>query len=293
MKNTKLIVLMLIPFLASCSKTSELYKDFAYNSSNFMENYYVETNGVRDLAVNSSTVHDLVNGETYFSNDNEHALDNIRDEDKVGNHPWSVFGTDKSNEYGRNYNLSNIDSSFAYGYLSKLYDGRVRCEGKYQLSRVQLDKDGFATYFPKKLVNYGYFGLSLRGATDYPNEGSTPSPLKTNKEPIYIDLHVSFYKHIDNSEKYDVVTFNLPNVNIPCDNGGDTNLVMFYLTGEEKIGDYRYKKYNLDNAVAMSLTYELKTYRGREDLTDDSKVEKEHHFAVMLYEVMFPNSSWK
>lgn len=286
MKKQYLIILALFPLLASCSKTAELYKDFAYNSPDFMKNYYTETSGVRDNVIESRKDYSLVKNKDYYS---ANGLEHIKPEDNPDDLPWSIYGEDKSGEFGRNYNLSKIESSFAYGYLSKLYDGRVRCEGKYQLSRVQLDKHGFATYFPKKLANFKYFAISLRGATDYENTHSNPSPLKGS---ILVDLHISFYQHIDNSTKYNVINFDLTDVDIPCDNGGDTNLVSFYLANDSTYGGetIRHKLYDLDNTVAMSMTYELKTTRP--DLTDDLSIEKEHHFAVMLYEVMFPRSAW-
>lgn len=285
MRKEIFTLLALGALLTSCGKVSELYGDHAYNSPNFMENYYCETNGVRELEKNSETKYSLENGVQYFSSN---SLTYIKDEDKL-DYPWAN-GLEMDKEFGRNKNLSKIDNSFAYGYLSKLYDGRVRCEGKYQLSRVQLDKNGYATYFPKELVEFKYFALSLRGATDYENSSASRSPLAG---PVSINLHINFYKHITNSNKYDVVTFDLNDVNIPCDNGGDTNLVSFYLRE-----DYKYEgqtlssiKYDISNSVAMSLTYELNTTLP--DLSDDVKEEKNHHFAVMLYEVMLPDSIWR
>lgn len=286
MKKQGLILLMLIPFLAGCSKTNELYADYAYNSSDFMKNYYTEQNGVRDLEIASQKENTLIAGLGYTSTN---SLNGIREEDNPEGYPWSS-PLDLNEEFGRNNNLTKIDESFAYGYLSKLYDGRVRCEGKFQLSRVQLDKYGYATYFPKKLVNYKYFAFSLRGATDYENSSTDPSPLRGT---VYIDANISFYRHIVNSTQYDVVTFKLLNIPIPCDNGGDTNLVTIYLADDMVIDGVlnRNYYYDISDAVAMSFDYELKTTR--DDLSDDSQVEKNHHFAVMLYEVLLPKSSWR
>ena len=289
MKKRYLTLLMLAPLLASCSKTSELYADYAYNSPNFMKNYFVEKNEVDKLEINETTSFTLIDGIGYSS---KNSLDGIRKEDNEEGYAWSN-PLDYSSEYGRNNNLTKLDNSFAYGYLSKLYDGRVRCEGKFQLSRVQLDKYGYATYFPKKLEDYKFFSFSLRGATDYDNTSTDPSPLKGN---VVVDIHLNFYKHIVNSSAYDVVTFNLNNVIIPCDNGGDTNLVTIYLADDIMIDGQLNRIYNyggniLTDTVAMSMSYELKTTRP--DLSDDSSVESDHHFAVMLYEVMLPKSTWR
>lgn len=288
MKKRYLTFLMLIPFLASCSKTSELYVDYAYNSPDFMKNYYNETKGIRDLGIASYESHTMLPGLGYTSTD---SLSGILEEDNQEGYIWNAgYYEDYDKEYGRNNNLTKIDESFAYGYLSKLYDGRVRCESKFQLSRVQLDKHGYATYFPKKLVNYKFFAFSLRGATDYENTYSSPSPLAGT---VYVDITINFYKHITNSSEYNVVNFTLPNVPIPCDSGGDTNLVTVYLASDNNNNGVIERTYHylIEDTVAMSFEYELKTTR--EDLTDDASVEKDHHFAVMLYEVMFPKSTWK
>ena len=287
MKKQSLVLLMLFPLLASCSKTSELYVDYAYNSPNFMENYYTETKGIRDLEVASYVSKTMVPGLDYTSSN---SLNGIRTEDNTEGYLWSS-PMDLNKEFGRNNNLTKIDESFAYGYLSKLYDGRVRCEGKYQLSRVQLDKHGYATYFPKKLVNYKYFSFSLRGATDYENSAAHPSPLSGT---VYVDINVTFYKHITNSSSYDVVNFFFSEVPIPCDSGGDTNLVTVYLANdyvENGTLERAYYEPRINDAVAMSMDFTLKTTR--EDLSDDAQEEKDHHFAVMLYEVLLPKSSWQ
>ena len=285
MKKQTVILLSLIPFLAGCSKTAELYSNYAYNSVDFMENYYKEQDGVRDLAVKKTTAYNLSDGKGFNSSN---SLKYVKAEDNPENYPW-VNLEDYSKEFGRNNNLSTIDESFAYGYLSKLYDGRVRCEGKYQLSRVQLDKKGYATFFPKKLEDYKYFAFSLRGATDYYVD-DLPSPLRSN---CVIDVHINFYKHITNSDEYDVVTLNLENVQIPCDAGGDTNLVTVYLAEDVNVNGVDKRIYNilLQDTVAMSLDFELKTTVA--GLSDDSTVESDYHFAVMLYEVLFPKSAWR
>ena len=277
MKKTSLMLLMLVPLLAACSKTQELYKDYAYNSSNFMENYYMEHNGVEKLSVASTTKYDFTKDTGIYSFTSANSYDGIRPEDKSADYPWENY-KEKENEFGRQNNLTKIDKSFAYGYLSKLYDGRVRCESKYQLSRVQLDKNGYSTFFPKKLESYKYFAFSLRGATDYYDQGKL-APIAG--ENCYIDATIKFYKNKLNSKDYDVVEFNLPNVNIPCDAGGSTNLVSMYLDNNG---------INLVDTVAMSFSYTLKSTAP--ELSDDSREESQYHFAVMLYEVMFPKSTW-
>ena len=290
MKKKYITLLMFIPFLAGCTKTDELYANYAYNSSNFMENYYTEHNGVDQLRVATNQEFVLQSGYGYNSSN---SLKYVRAEDNPENYPWSESVENYSNEFGRHNNLTGIDSSFAYGYLSKLYDGRVRCEGKYELSRVQLDKGGYATFFPKKLENYRLFAFSLRGATDYYKD-NLPTPFGSvshGKIPCKIDINIKFYKHILNSDEYDVVSLKLSDVEIPADAGGSTNLVTVYLAEDLPDGTRQLYYSSIAETVAMSFDFTLKsTVPG---LSDDSKAESDHHFAVMLYEVLFPKSTWR
>lgn len=279
MRYKSLALLVLLPFIAACSKTNELYAEHAYNSSDFMDNYYSETSGVRELSINTEKTHDLVAGKDFYS---DSSLAHIHDEDKDENQPWDAYYPDEyETEYGRHNNLSKINEAFAYGYISKLYDGRVRCESLYQKSRVQIDKHGYATFFPKQLTSYKYFAFSLRGGTDFEN------PLRKD---VYINVHVNFFKPIINSNKYDLVTFNFNNVVIPCDKGGNTNLVSLYLT-ETILGETIYKYSSLEGTTAMSFSFELVTEI--DTLSDDKDAETDHHFAVMLYEVLLPKSTWR
>lgn len=291
MKKRNLALIVLIPLLASCTKTKELYADYAYYSTDFMQNYYTEHNGVSELKEASRKSFDLLKNHGYQSTNGAkgESLQDlsccVRPEDNPNKYPW--ISSQYSDEFGRHNNLTAIDTSFAYGYLSKLYDGRVRCEGKYQLSRVQLDKTGYSTFFPKRLENFKYFAFSLRGATDYYVDNK-PSPLTKD---CRLDIHINFYKHIANSSEYNVVNFNLQNVAIPCDAGGDTDLIVVYLADDINEKERQPIYDDLTDTVAMSFTFELKTTNP--ELSDDSKADSPYHFAVMLYEVLFPKSSWR
>lgn len=241
MKNKFIVLSLLAIALCSCTKTKELYNNHAYNSPVFDENYYTEWNGVDKINIKDEVSRSI-------SGDVAPIYENVTD----------------------NSNLGEVDSSFKYGYLSKLYDGRLKCDGYYQLSRVQLNKTGFATFFPKQLKDSFSFGIALRG-------GSTcEHPLATN---LKFDFHISFYIHNANSDQYNKVTYNLSNVSVTTDNGGSTQMISFFNYGE------------VDGAVAMSLTFEMKEPT-RVNLTDDMNDKEKEHVAIMLYEVLLPESIW-
>lgn len=244
MKKSLVLLPLFALALCSCVKTSELYPDDAYCHTEFDLNYYTEWNNVDTLKTNEVKV-------AYPS------VDSI------------LSSSAKAAEISNN-KLTSIDTSFAYGYLSKLYDGRISCGGLYQKSRVQLDKSGYATFFPKELKSASTFYMALRGGT------TCEKPLRAN---LIVDYEVTFYIHITNSDTYDKVVYKLNDVETITDFGGDTRLYSFSLT--ESIKD----------AVAMSITYNLKD-TSHPEITDDYKDEEKEHFAIMLYEILLPNSTW-
>lgn len=269
--------LLLIPFasvlLVSCAKTNLLYDENAYNSPIFDENYYTNWEGIDSLKIHSE-----ISGmmSDFHSED---GLGGIKATD-VREHKWLEKDEERRNEeWGRQNNLTKIDSSFNYGITSKLYDGRVRCEGYFQKSRVQLAPSGFATYFPKCLVSSNYFAFACRGGSS-PTHSNLP---QTKKSSMEYNFKVSFYKHITNSDEYDKVVYNFT-TSIQTDNSGSTNLISFYFP----FGDTEY----LNGSIAMSLEWELLDDVSEYNLTTNPEDKEKDHLALMLYEVFLGNSEW-
>lgn len=267
--NRKLPLLLLTTLaLAGCAKTNLLYDENAYNYPEFDKNYYTEWKDIKELSLSSSVNMPYTN--LNFSDKDEITIGG----NKIENYTW---GGIKEEQFGYNNNLSKIEKKFSYGITSKLFDGRVRCEGLYQKSRVQLDKSGFAMYFPKSLVSAKkYLGFACRGGTDFP----------AGQEFAHSDLNInfvwSFYIHL-NDGTYSKVTYNLNNVLIPVDNGGNTAFVNF----TPYVGDTFSE---LQGAVAMSFEWSANDSRlESRDLTDNYK-ENKHHLSLMLYEIFIGDS---
>lgn len=270
--------------LSSCGANRELYKAGQYDSANYEENYYTSWNNVEKITpdevkeynVTPSIDDPIKSGEalTGLRYPDQYTSDN---ELLEWNSDTPVY--DKGIGYGPTKNLTTIDNSFAYGYLSKLYDGRVRCDGYYTRSRVQLDKRGYATYFPKALSSYKYFAFSVRGGTGSKYES-------TRNIDIKVTYHVSFYVKNMETNKYTKYVFNMADVKTQTNNGGRTSLLSFYF--DDVLGDNWATL--LKGTTAMSMTYEL-SYTPYADLVDDKEAEG-CHFSVMLYEVLLPESTW-
>ena len=276
--NKKPFIFLLSMFtLAGCAKTNLLYGENAYNSPVFDENYYTEWEGVNKIKVDKSADKSpfFCSYSDYVPEPGQKAQEVVVDGHVQKGYYWAG---DKEKQFGYNHNLSKTEKGFNYGVTSKLFDGRVRCEGLYQKSRVQLNSTGFAMYFPKMLVSTRYLGLGCRGGSDY----------EKGQEFAHRDLKVqltwSFYIHLDNG-KYDKVFYKI-DAKIPVDNGGNTSFINFGVPMAE-----------LQGAVAMSLTWKCTDERmatEKPDLTDNYKNKtKKHHLALMLYEVFIGDSIWR
>lgn len=265
MKKRYLILPILAMTLVGCRKTEEAFEHGQYNSPVFDNNYYTEWDGVDKVEIaKTDTIH--VPNIIYIENR------------EIKNTPEIPYDFEVRN-------LIKEEDKFSYGYLSKLYDGRLRCDGLTTRSRVQLNKTGYGTFFPKEYRGSESIALALRGATtiDFPSDAVRKDYIK-----IKVDVTVKFYVRIEGTNKYNEVDIIFSDLPISSDNHGNTTYVEFPFSEENAKLLY--------GADAMSFEYSLsdKTqysgYNITDDFTDPDK-EKEH-FAIMLYEVLLPGSKW-
>ena len=290
----KYLTLMLLPLvLTGCNKTKELYPGNAYDTGNFETNYYLEHNNV-DKLVTSEPVNYDASEKFYISNPSYgQPLEGLRFGDQLSDKDefleWNIDTPieDRGSGYGPTKNLTTINDSFAYGVLSRLYDGRVRCDGYYAKSRLQINKTGFSTFFPKELIDAKYLAIALRGDVN---------AKAFSNNIANVDITVSLYKHNTNSDINSKYNINYINVPVPTNTGGITSLLVLYF---DTIFGSNYKEY-LDGIIAMSVTFSLSSINASEEdinkygyPVDDKDNPNGPHFALMLYEVMFPDSIWR
>ena len=300
MNKKRLLITLLFPFiLCGCGEAvSELYGEHAFDTGRFMDNYYTSWNNVNLIEPVNTYTYDATSVTTLGVADKTTGrIDGIKEEDqKFGNilldwdsdRPVADYGIG----FGPTKNMTSLDESFAKGYLSKLYDGRIRCDGYQARSRVQLDSTGYATYFPKELISYKYFAIFARGGT------TCERVFKTF--PTF-DINVTFYTHDSATNVYEAHSIDMKNLKIRTNDHGLTNIISFYF--EDLFGDGWDTK--LSHTVAMSMTYHVTNYGVagyREDYSDAATVTnltdtiadntKEHKLCLMLYEVMIPDSTW-
>lgn len=275
----KLICLSIVCLaLTGCSKTDELYGRSQYNSSVFDENYYTTWDGV-DL-INTKEIIGLYS-QIKIQKDNEIIDLKNGANDYNPNKLVYISTADKNKEFGYNYCLSKTSNNkvFKYGVISKLFDGRVSCEGLYQLSRVQLNKTGFAMKFKKKLLNAKYLAFSVRGGSDF------EEPLNRH---LSFDLVWSFYRPVNQNAQDDFykVSFKLNNIQIPVDMSSKTAFVSFMPYLAEDFS------HEIGESEAMSFEWSCNCNNLPENTSDDFNEKEKHHLSLMLYEMFIGESEW-
>lgn len=288
MKNKKFIFIalaLLSTSLASCADVSELYLNAAYSTGVFANNYYTtwDTRLENRETVQSFEVSgDKLRLRKYDSLKEEH---NYKSEDMMYNgkklsFPGSAdsFGLkdDPNSGYntclGYNKKLTNIDTSFSYGVISKVFDGRTTCHGHSSRARLQLQENvGFGYVFPKELNSYKYVALSLVGGADLPGG--------TKGFDVSINLTVSFYKYDYNNNKFNSYDFHLNNITLETMKGtNNVYLYGFYF-------DDFLPANELKRCKAMSVNYSINECETLDNNPDNN-------FGALLYEVLLPDSTW-
>lgn len=276
MKLKHILLPLIAVSLCGCSKTDKMYKLNAYQSPYFNSNYYLK-NDTKDFVFTEKEENPL----NVSSCD---GLYGLKEKDR-GEYVWRDLGGNRPEKlWGYHNNLGRIDESFKKGAISKLYDGRVRCDSLYQKSRVQLDKVGYDSKFPMTMTDCDYFAFSCRGGTTLPERTLKEKEITGLKYNFKVGF---FTKDSENSGQYIKHIYKLNDLLIETDNESATDLVSFYIEKKEN------GKSVLEDTVAMSIEWEcVDTHLDELNLTDNRLVKEKDHLAIMLYEVFLGNSTW-
>ena len=271
--------------LTGCmNDVAELYEGHAYDTGDFAENYYSTWNdNLKNSVATVAKTYDVTSINS-FQIDKDEDFNQLWEPDGYRSgttEPYS-FLIDTPHEdagvgYGPSNNLISVDEAFARGFLSRLYDGRIQCDGYYAKSRVQIDGAGYGALFPKEMVNYRYFALSVRGADMSVNYNFF----------VNVNINLTFYVYNHDIALYVPYLFQMKNLPIKTNYNSQVTIFGFYFAGVMGADVNLLKR-----ASGMSITFSLEG--DYEDYTIDREDETEgkEHFALMLYEVLLPKSSW-
>ena len=289
-KNRLKFLSLIIPtlLLTGCGYgLKEIYSGDVYISVDYNRNFYREWNDEINYRKEGNKVEN-VEQEVYqldkdvnkvftnFNDPNFLALQKDAEEYSYTSDIYEPEGDKKS--YGQTFMLSKTEQSFRYGYISKLFNGQMFCNGNYELARVQIDEQGFGAKFKKEIKEYNYLALNFKASLDYRRDGvSTNIPSHISQ----INLIINFYCKTDNGSYHRVpVSYQIDDLktNTP-ESIGYSNYVFFGfdLTTIEKI----------DRCTGISIEYEL--------ISDEyiaSHSEDNWKHCLLLYELFLPGSTW-
>jgi len=293
-KLSKSLILLFTLLLTSCGHSlNDLYKGDTFNSATFKNNYY--TTWDKDLSSYKGKDGTLLESNKVFRSYDGFLQTGLDENAAVWEYFWlPKFGSiyKQENYYSYHRKMTMLDASFNNRYLSKLYDGQMFCGGDYQLSRVQINNDGFAQHFDKEGKNAKYFAMNFKASLDFTNESLLKEVYEKDPTalPYYpsithtsdLVLTVSIYTMENNKiVKYDYKN-ELDNVN--------TNRSESF-TGLE----YEFFGFSLENLpdnshiVGYSINF---TFDDAAVKVAKEKLGKDLDYSLMLYEVMMPFSSW-
>lgn len=316
-KTKKLILLPLIALaLTSCKgAVAEVYQIGEFHTNDFLANYfttfpaklkeskYTQNNLVIDLEANdfsqshvfssayqNAIFKDFARGHlTLAEMVAQYGDDNIKSMYAAGESELAIaYAMPNSTkatwfEYAKHQKLSNYHESFKHGIFSKLTEGLLSCDGSGSLVRIQLNESGFGQIFSQELNQYSALTLSLRGGTNIPFAELGIPRVNTAS----INLKVSFYIPESISNDARQVTFHFPIPALVTDKSLETNVIQLYF--DEVMDQIQFAQLKRANAMSISfdlLDHELIRPAGVDDPNND------YEFAVMMYEVMFPNAVW-
>lgn len=188
----------------------------------------------------------------------------------------------KNPSFGRYYSMGRIDDSFKEGYLSKLYNGQLYCDGYHSLAFVCLENSGFTSLYSKEMISGDYFLMSFRGGSDYVGgRGHNQNEPRISA----FDLSVDFYYR--NGNKYDYVTVTSKQAITETDHGGE---------GTTMFG-FRFSDIGLDPKGIAGIGIHYDNFEDRFSsctgkIASTMPKATDYQFGLLLYEVMFPGSSW-
>ncbi|MGI6735201.1 MAG: hypothetical protein BWY30_00240 [Tenericutes bacterium ADurb.Bin239] len=325
MKKIKRIALLVgVLTITGCKAVTEIFEKGSFYTSVFSENYYreipqrylsddyaetvyaiddqININQPLDNAFENAIKHDLISKnislekviELYGSD----ATKAIKASDYTNEIEYmeAVFGSLGSAEnakanwinYANNNNLSkgnyskSIRESFKRGIFSKLTDGNIKCDGNGPKARIQIDERGMGHTFDHELINYQRFIISARGGStvNYGNYGVA----RVTKAKVRVNVSFFIEKSTTNAASKHTVTFVVPEMHSDNEAILFSTIISFDLS--EILGAETLKRVN-----GITINYELLEHAFLKPggVLDESLDEE---FALMVYEVMLPYSSW-
>ena len=291
LKPNRFIVFLSCIFLSSCGLASkDLFRGNIYNSPVFAQNYYNIWD--EQIANFKGQTGNILVSKKVFRSYQQFKETGLDEQAAL----WDYFYLPKYQDGEGNYayyrKMNSVDNLFNYHYLSKLYDGQMFCGGDYQLSRVQIDKDGFGQYFEKEGKSPKYFAMNFKASIDYTN--TTLLEKIHEVDPSVIGEDGNYY-HLSDL----LITVSLYTKNNEGINRYDYENVLFDVQTnhyESYTGlEYEFFGFSLENlpnndrVIGYSVSYDFNdpACNIAKNILGDNL-----DYSLMVYEVMLPFATW-
>lgn len=302
-KRKKIIVncslLVLVGILSSCGYgLRELYDGDAYNSPIYSENYYrfynddIDPENENNRVNETQEIRPLVSSSTYYdASILDIDIPSSYEEERNNNKKltYADYGLKDDPQYvgvqyGPTKKMSGVDSTFSRGYISKLFDGQMFCNGDYELSRVQIDEGGFGTLFQKEIASNGsYFALNFKGSGRFVED---PNAV-VRAHYLKIDLHVSFYLKTGNGFKEVKVSRVIDRVPANATETYTNSTYVFYAFSLGGNG------IDLTRCAGVSVSYDLLEVDVGNENENKYQNDGTIQHSLMLYEMLIPHAVWR
>ena len=288
MKNKSKLLVLLAPtmLLTACGYgLKEIYSGTVYKSVDYYENFYREWDKNINYHAKDSKVSNIEATTYELNEEKDHVFTKYSDNNFTYNEPTAnqysyssdLRDTEELKSYGQTFALSKTEPSFKYGYVSKLFNGQMFCNMKYEIARVQIDESGFGMEFAKEIDQYSYFAINFKSSLDYRRNGeSTNLPSHRSK----INFIVNFFCKNDDSKYTRIpVSYVIDNIETKShEQFGGGNYVFF---------GFDLTNIKIDRCMGISIEYELL----EDDYINLHPNEGWTH-CLLLYELFLPHSTW-
>jgi len=202
--------------------------------------------------------------------------------------PSDIYKTDQEffsskPSFGRYYSGVRAVEELGNGYLSKLYNGQLYCNGTHSKAFVCIDESGFTQIFPKKIKSADWFLMSFRGGSDDLSAGGT---LYDGKPRISkFDLSLDFY-YQNASGTYDYRTVTAEKVLTETDAGGEKTTLFGF-----RLSDVLSETSGIAGIGIRFTNFADRIHGNRVSASMPKTTDIQ--FGLLLYEIMFPNAVWE
>lgn len=288
MKNRfKYLLLAPTLLLSACGYgLKEIYPGTVYISVDYYENFYREWNKEINYHQDGNKVENIAQEPYILDEELDHVFTKFGEENFAYNQPdyekysytSDIYEPPEGKlSYGQTFALNKSEPSLKYGYTSKLFNGQMFCNMKYEIARVQIDESGFGMKFNKEIDHYTYFALNFKASIDYRRDGvSTNIPAHNSK----INMLVNFYCKTDSQKLHRIpVSYQIDNVKTNMSETFDGSNYVFF--------GFDLTNVKIDRCVGISIEYEL-----LEDEYIKAHPDEGWTHCLLLYELFLPNSTW-